>query len=138
MSTEITVKNYRSSRKFGFGYTFTPTGEDAYSIETSSAPDHTGTLGQIHAAKEADRTFQSETAFRNTAWFYDGKRITHTWQFTRLHRAPDLYFDPENEDYSDYLMRDSENHAQNDKWGHDWVAGWHGTDGNNVKIRVTC
>jgi len=134
--SEITIKNYRKSRKFGWGYSFTPTGEDAYSIKIPTAPDYTGTLSQIQNKKDSDKTFQETTAFSSTAWFYSGQRITHTWQFTCLKRAPELEFDPESESYNDYLSRNSDHHAENDIYGYGWVRGWAGGDDADVKIRI--
>lgn len=82
MPEEITVKNYRRSRKFGWGWSTTPIGEDAYSIERPSIPDYEGTLNQLDEAISNDKAFQGMGgAFFNTAWFYDRRRITHTWQF---------------------------------------------------------
>ncbi len=82
MPKEITVKNFRKNRKFGWGWSTTPTGEDAYSIETPDAPDYEGTLNQLQEARRNDRAFNNlGGAFFNTAWFYRGKRITHTRVF---------------------------------------------------------
>jgi len=109
---EIIVKNYRRSRKFGWGYSFTPTGEDAYSIKTPAAPDHTGTLSQIADAIQHDRTWQAKGgAFYNTAWFHDGRRITATWAFTKIGQG---------------------------KYDWAWVTGWEPPfdDERDVKIQV--
>ena len=78
---EITVRNWRRSRSFGWAWSCTPTGEDAYSIEIPSRPDYTGTYGQVVDAMLADRTFASIKGgggFYATAWFYKGGRIVAT------------------------------------------------------------
>ena len=77
MESQVVVTNPFRSRKFGFGYTCTPTGNGT-EIETPSKPDYTGTLKQVQEAVDADRllaSFRSGGTFYNTAWFYDGRRI---------------------------------------------------------------
>ena len=127
MSEEITVTNYRKSRKFGWGWSTTPTGEDAYSIETPSAPDYEGTLSQLRKAMAADKAFQTNlgSVFYNTAWFYDGRRITHTWQFS-------IIAEPENAD--DLLINEYYDACE---YGYTWSAGWAPDwDAEDVKIKV--
>jgi hypothetical protein len=124
---EITVTNYRNDKRFGWGYSFTPTGRDPYSIEFPTSPDHTGTLDQIDDARDKDRTWQahSQGAFYNTAYFYKGRRITHTWRFGLLNR-PDNW-----QDMDDREMYDK---AQ---YGYGWFSGFEpDTDETDVKIRV--
>ena len=80
---EITVSS--NSRQFGWGYSTTPAGTGPYDIEHPAGPEHVGTLGQIAAAREADRTYAaiiSGGTFHNDAWFYNGRRITHTYGLT--------------------------------------------------------
>ena len=70
-----TVKNPNRSRKFGWGYTFQPTGKGTQ-IETPEHPKHEGTIGQCLKAQRDDRTYQAHrNAFHTTAWFYEGRRI---------------------------------------------------------------
>ena len=128
MHQEITIKNYRRSRKFGWGYTFTPTGEDAYSIETPSRPDHVGTLNQIDDDIASDRTWRARGgAFYNTAWFHDGKRILATWAF-------DIVSQPSPNESAD--MTTDEFFAQCE-YGWRWVNGWRPPeDASDVKIRL--
>lgn len=105
MEAQITAR----TRKLGYGYSCTPTGDDAYSIETPGRPDYVGTFRQIRAALSEDRTHRSLHSggtYTNEQWFYRGRRITHysldgtTWY--RVRRAGDLtleledmYIDPE-------------------------------------------
>ena len=82
MPEEITVKNFRRSKKFGWGWSCIPTGQDT-DIEIPAAPDYTGTLRQLEKDQQDDAVFQNlGGAFYNTAWFFQGKRITHTWVFS--------------------------------------------------------
>lgn len=77
---KVTVNNPTRSRKWGWDWTNTPTGRDAYSIEIPSRPSYTGTLRQVLKAISEDRTYASMKSggtFTNTAWFYDGKRIVN-------------------------------------------------------------
>jgi len=115
MHQEITVKNYRCSCEFGWGYTFTPTGEDAYSIEIPTRPDHVGTLRQIQDAVANDKTWQSKDgAFYNTAWFYDGKRIIATWVFDIISQpAADEAANMNTDEFYDAC-----------EYGWRWVNGW--------------
>ena len=84
LANEITVPNFGRSRKFGWGWTTSPTGQGT-SIEIPTSPDYTGTLGQLRQDRADDRAFHSlGGAFYNTAWFYGGRRITHTWAFGPL------------------------------------------------------
>ena len=134
--TEIIIKNWKRSRSFGWGYSFTPTGEDAYSIKYPSAPDHAGTIAQITDAIDDDATFQARGgAFYNSAWFYKGQRITYTWAYTILKRADDLPYDPQTS-YRAWSDRDAQHHFENDTYGYGWVPGWAGGNGADVTVRV--
>lgn len=92
-TTTITLK----TRGLGWGYSTTPTGEDAYSIEHPAAPDYTGTYRQIMDWRKNNpvlRSLLSGGTFTNTAWFYLGRRITHVWGWhetgeTRTIQSPD-------------------------------------------------
>lgn len=123
MLVELTVD--RNSKKFGWGWSCTPTGEDAYSIEYPGAPDYEGTIEQVKKARSDDRAFHSlGGAFYNTAWFYDGNRITHTWCFDCVadHNDPSEEYDFDKREY-----------------GYTWTSGFGGTDAVNkgkIKIRV--
>lgn len=76
--SEITVG--KGSKKFGVGYSFTPTGNGT-EIQIPTRPDYTGTLEQCNRSLGQDRTFQAHknSAFYSLSWFYDGQRITATW-----------------------------------------------------------
>jgi len=115
--SNITVKNFRRSRKWGWGWSITPTGEDAYAIETPGNPDYVGTLNQIARAKHEDRVFNNlGGAFYNTAYFYSGRRVTHTWAFTLIHQGDEW---------------------ENDRYDWAWEAGFHPPDDEaNLQIRV--
>ena len=70
------AKITRKTKSFGWGYSFTPTGADAYSIVPPAAPDHTGTVKQVIAARDEDRTWNARGgAFYSTAYFIGGNRI---------------------------------------------------------------
>lgn len=77
---EIELTDVNRDKKFGIGYSFTPTGKGT-GIETPSKPDYTGTMSQCIKALGGDRTYQAhqQSAFNNVAWFYNGQRITATW-----------------------------------------------------------
>lgn len=123
---EILVENYHFDKEFGWGYTFTPTGEGT-SIETPSGPDYTGTIEEIRQAIRSDKTWQvhSRTAFYNSAWFYKGRRITHTWRF-------DIVSAPENDD--DINIQEYYDAC---KYGYTWVLGFFlDIAKRNIKIRV--
>jgi hypothetical protein len=113
---DLEIKNYTHSRSFGFGYSYEPTGESAYSIKTPRVPVHTGTIGQIKQAIREDRLFQCENSFKRTAWFYRGQRIVATYCFGMI--------DPEIEEF-----------------GVAWFDGFHLErieieEGGTLKIRV--
>ena len=109
---ELTVTNYRRRRGWGWGYSFTPTGADAYSIETPAYPDHVGTLKQLERARETDQTWQAhrQSAYYNTAWFYRGRRIVATWGWRWLA-------------------------AQRD-YGYGWITGWAGPDPDQADVII--
>lgn len=112
-------------KKFGWGWSTTPTGEDAHSIEFPNAPDHTGTVKQVREAARGDQAFHSlGGAFYNTAWFYDGRRITHRWSYGCIadHNDPDA-------DEYDWDKRE---------YGYGWVPGFNvgQAEKGDVKIRV--
>ena len=119
---EITVKNYVRNRKFGWGYSFTPTGEDAYSVEVPGRPDHEGTIKQIFTARDEDRTWQAyRNSNHNTAWFYDGKRILQSWVWRNL----EPYYTEYGEERQDVPH------------GYCWVWGFHfPEDDTEIRIRV--
>ena len=120
---EITVKNYIRNRNFGWGYSFTPTGENAYSIEVPAEPDHEGTVKQIFKAQRENRTWQvhSRSAFYNTAWFYGGKRILQSWVWGNL----EPYYTEYGEERQDVPH------------GYHWVWGLHfPEDDTEIRIRV--
>lgn len=128
---EIVIKNFRKDPNFGWGYSFTPTGKDAYSIETPSAPDHTGSLEQIEKARAADRTWNSKGGvFYNTAWFYGGRHIVATWAFGVVKpRTTEAYGEDGRYDY------------ENDdaEYGYTWLPGLaldYVRDEQDIKIRV--
>jgi len=133
---ELTITNYKRRRKWGWGYTFTPTGRDAYEIETPGGPDHEGTLGQIKAAIAADRTWQARGGtFYNTAWFYDGERIVATRIFMLLENAP--YLPLPKECLESWRLRNVLHHQEHDIYGYGWAHGWDPPhDDKDVTIRT--
>ena len=123
MTTEITVD--LQDKKFGWGWSTSPTGEDAYSIKAPTAPDYTGTAASVRRKSRSDVAFQSlGGAFYNTAWFYDGRRITHTFCYDLVadHNDPDT-------DRYDWDKRE---------YGNTWVPGFKAglMNKGTVKIRV--
>jgi len=72
---EVTVR--KNDRKWGWEFSTTPTGHGT-EIEVPNKPFYEGTLSQIAAKKNADKTFQSVVSggtFYAAAWFYDGHLI---------------------------------------------------------------
>lgn len=66
----------RRTKNFGWGYSTTPSGEDAYSIEPPSAPMYTGTPNQVLENRKNDRTFNSlGGAFYAERYFLGGVPI---------------------------------------------------------------
>jgi len=93
-----------------------------------SAPDYEGTIAQVREAQRNDRALNSlGGAFYNTAWFYDGYRVTHTWQYDCIADNNDI-----NATEYDWGKRE---------YGYTWVPGFEvGSPGQaekgRVKIRV--
>lgn len=145
MSQEIVINNPNRSRKFGWSWACSPTGRDAYSIETPTRPQVTGTIKMIQAEIAGDPTFRSIKsggAFYNTAWFYDGKRITATWSFGLIKQADDLPLpdDWNGPEADTYHARNNDHHSKNDNYGYAWFSGldldselW---ENGQLKIRV--
>jgi hypothetical protein len=123
MSAEITIKNIRACRKFGFGYSYTPTGHGT-EIEAPAHPEHTGTLKQIESALGSDLLLKNERAFRADAWFYDGKRIESVYRFGMIKPGPS---DPD----------DLEAFYDKAEYDNAWFAfDPEKIDGDTVKIRI--
>ena len=80
MPEEITVRNWRRSRSFGWGYSTKPTGKDSLSVALPTQPAYTGTYRQVCEAIRSDPNYASlrDGAYYLAAWFYQGRRITHT------------------------------------------------------------
>lgn len=93
MLQEITITNINRKRKWG--WSATPTGEDA-SIETPARPDYEGTFNQIGKAKGADRTYSllKSSGTLSARWFWDGKLIHSTWGFGVI-RDEEYHYDDE-------------------------------------------
>jgi hypothetical protein len=71
------IKNPNRTRKWGWGYSTTPSGVDAYSIVPPTRPDYVGTLKQVREAIRNDRAYNSlGGAFHCDRWFYDGKPLS--------------------------------------------------------------
>lgn len=117
------------STKFGWGWSCTPTGEDAYSIKTPSKPDYEGTLEKLRKDIANDQAFQNlGGAFYNTAWFYDGKRIlkTRAYGVVKDRTTPAI-----NEDGTHNWRNDDT------EYGYRWLNGWQGDDhGDLIRIIV--
>ena len=90
----ITVTNPSLRRHWGWGYSTTPTGRDAYEIEMPASPDFTGTIKQILAARSSDRTWKSLRGggtYTSEAWFYRGQRVVSVEEWgnnTEMHISP--------------------------------------------------
>jgi len=121
MTETITITNFMKSRRFGWGYSTTPTGEGPYSIEVPTKPMHTGTVGGVCDAIQNDRTFNSlGGTFRNTAWFWNGQRITHTLVYGIVEVVADLPRDYDQDGSPGHMRWISDNfahHAANDIYG---------------------
>lgn len=70
------IKVSRNSRKWGWGYSVTPTGNGT-EIETPIEPNYTGTIKQVVQQMQEDRTLQSYDGgtFMTRRWFWDGKPV---------------------------------------------------------------
>lgn len=91
---ERVVKNYLNDKRFGWGWSCTPTGEDAYSIRVTLAPDYEGTINQIQGDIQADKAFNNlGGAFYNTAWFYKGRRILKAWKWLLIEERTTPVYD---------------------------------------------
>jgi hypothetical protein len=78
MSTTLTIQNPTRSRRWGFGYCTSPTGDGPYSIEVPNRPEHTGTIRQVREAIASDRTYRSFVSggvFFTRQWFFDGQPV---------------------------------------------------------------
>lgn len=77
----ITITNPTRRRGWGWNYSTTPTGQDAWSISEPSGPAITGTLKQVEQAIRTDRNYQSLRSggtFVNARWYYRGQPIHDT------------------------------------------------------------
>lgn len=97
MSKKIVVNSPTRTRKWGWGYSCTPTGHGT-EIEQPVKPDYVGTLNQVAKAQATDRTFKSLRSggtFTSTATFYDGKVIEGFIPHEGASVQPLDYWDPE-------------------------------------------
>jgi hypothetical protein len=133
---EVTVKNFRQDHRFGWGYSCTPTGSGTQ-IAHPAFPDHTGTLHQIEHAKRKDRTFQSVLSggvYKQTAYFYQGRRIVATWRWGLINPAPDL---PEALDSEAGHRANERHHQDNDGYGYGWFDGFdYSLADDDLKLRL--
>lgn len=106
---EITV-NIKTDNKFGWGYSFNPTGEGT-KIALPKTPDHEGTLAEVGNKIANDATWNAhrQGAFHATSWFYDGQRITATYGFGLIEHDPN------------YVRTGSYDNA---KYGKAWFTGF--------------
>jgi hypothetical protein len=125
---EITITNYKGKKKWGWGYSFTPTGNGT-EIRT---PDYVGTLGQISEAKEADPILKAHSnCYSSSRWFWDGRPVVATWTYGIVDMAKWDNLSDEN-----YLECPEEHDSV---YGWAWFYGFHlpleeGPD--EIKIRV--
>lgn len=69
----LEITNWTRRRRWGWGVSVKPTGEDAWSISPPQEPDHVGTIRQVVEAIRGDEFYQSiRNAYHHTRWFYDG------------------------------------------------------------------
>lgn len=74
---EITVTNPTRSRKWGFEYSTQPE-RNSTRIVPPTKPYYTGTLRQVRASIDNDRTFASVKSggtYYSARWFYNGKAV---------------------------------------------------------------
>lgn len=64
----------RRSRKFGWGYSFTPSGTGPRTIERPTKPNYVGTIKQVFEAKASDKTYNAhkDTALSSQQYFLNG------------------------------------------------------------------
>jgi len=76
-----TQKLTRRSRKFGWGYSFTPI-RNTCDITRPSKPDYEGTVRQVLNCISSDRTWNANrSAFSSAQFFLDGKPIYFISEF---------------------------------------------------------
>lgn len=133
----VQISDYRRKRKWGWAFTYEPTGEGT-NIATPTAPMHTGTLKQVRTAIANDAAYQPRCGtFCATAWFWRKERITNTWAWTILESGTDLTFDPATSTYAEWTRANTIHRRRTNIWGWGWVAGFHPPrDTPDVKIRV--
>lgn len=87
---EIEIKNPARCRKWGWGRSYTPTG-NGIEIERPTHPDYEGTLHQIEQAIEGDTVFYQSmsSAFSCDGWFYDGKPIHSVYEWIMTQHGED-------------------------------------------------
>jgi len=128
MNKEITIANPILRRKWGFGYSTVPTGEDAYSIQRPGEPDYEGTIKQVLHDRANDRAYRAYGApntsnYKSTAWFWDGHPIQSIKRYGLLKEVPDLSFDEgqgETDEYREWDRNNSRHHFDNDVYGLGW------------------
>jgi hypothetical protein len=120
----ITIKNANLSRKFGYGWGTTPTGRDAFSIQSPAKPDYTGTVKGILEERGDDRSYRAYGSSRATnysshQWFYDGKPIVNIWKTGYIKQAEDIpdYSDGDKFKYEAWRRLNDEHHWKNDVIG---------------------
>ena len=87
----VEIANPTRRRGWGFGYntsprdTFNPrTGATGYTFDPPAAPYYTGTLRQVTAAMESDKTLaslRSGGTMYTSAYFYNGRRVLNELPF---------------------------------------------------------
>ncbi len=121
---ELTITNINKRRKWGWGCSFTPTGNGT-EIKPPTTPDYTGTFGQLSEAREADPILKAHlNCFSSSRWFWDGRPILATWSYGMV----------SSEWSGDY------EEEEKFKYGWAWFDGFHmpfeESHSDTVKIRV--
>jgi hypothetical protein len=121
---EITITNYERRRKWGWGYSFSPTGNGT-EIRTPTEPNYTGTLGQISEARENDPILKAHSnCYSSSQWFWNGRPIVATWAFGIVSKTW-------SGDYND---------EEEYEYGHAWFQGFHMPfeeyETTEIKIRI--
>ncbi len=121
--TELTIENANRKRKWGWGYNLFSNNDST--IDPPTVPAYTGTFNQVEAAKDDDPTFKAhQNIHKSTAWFYQGRRITHNYHYGLLKPAEDIPFSGDYDQYEEWERKNSEHHFNNDQWGYGWFRGF--------------
>ena len=131
MLHEIEITNINRKRRWGWGFSTTPSGNGPYSIELPTAPDYVGTIGQISEAIASDVVFHSlGGAFYATQDFWDGHPIVATWRFGCLQLDRGHWEEEADGDGVEWV------HDEDAKYGYAWFDGLEFPENGSTTIKI--